>query len=115
LPGHAGAPKMAGAMARRCSFRILLTVLLVGAAGCSDEMFDAESDLVVLNESLCSVTVYVDGREAFTVESGSDRTLDDIGPGRHVVEAMDGDGGVIERRTIELASGEDYYLILDDC
>lgn len=102
-------------MARRCFFRIIFVFVLIGSVGCSDELFDAESDLVVLNESLCSVTIYVDGREAFTVGSGSDRTLDDIGPGRHVLEALDGNGSVIERRTVELASGEDYYLILDDC
>ncbi len=87
----------------------------LGLGACSDDMFDAESDLVVLNESLCDLTVYVDGREAFTVGSSSDRTLDDIGTGRHILEAVDESGALVERRTIDLASGEDYYLILDDC
>ena len=102
-------------MARQRSLVVVLVFVLLGSLGCSDEMFDAESDLVVLNESQCTAAVYVDGREAFVVESGSDRTLDDIGPGRHVLEALDAEGSVIERRTVELASGEDYYLILDDC
>jgi hypothetical protein len=82
---------------------------------CSEDMFDAESDLVVLNDSVCDVVVYVDGREAFAVEPGSDRTLDDIGNGRHVLEALDHQGSLIERRSVELAGGEDFYWILDDC
>ncbi|NWG00258.1 MAG: hypothetical protein HXY19_04890 [Thermoanaerobaculaceae bacterium] len=94
---------------------VVVAALLLVAAGCSDEMFDAECDLIVLNDSVCAVTVLVDGREAFTVESGSDRTLDDIGPGQHVIEALDSEGTLLERRTVELASGEDFYLILDDC
>jgi hypothetical protein len=82
---------------------------------CSEDMFDAESDLVVLNDSVCEVVVYVDGREAFVVKPGSDRTLDDIGNGRHVLEALDHQGSLIERRSVELAGGEDFYWILDDC
>ena len=82
---------------------------------CSEDMFDAESDLVVLNDSVCEVVVYVDGREAFAVKPGSDRTLDDIGNGRHVLEALDHQGSLIERRSVELAGGEDFYWILDDC
>lgn len=96
--------------------RLLAALLLcLGLGACSDDMFDAESDLVVLNESFCDLTVYVDGREAFTVRSSSDRTVDDIGAGRHILEAMDESGSLVERRTVDLASGEDYYLILDDC
>ncbi len=78
-------------------------------------MFDAESDLVVLNDSVCEVVIYVDGREAFPIDPGSDRTLDDIGSGRHVFEALDARGNVIERRSVDLAAGEDFYWILDDC
>jgi len=99
----------------RLARRLAAVLLCLGLSSCSDEMFDAESDLVVLNESLCELTVFVDGREAFKVRSGSDRTVDDIGTGRHILEAVDGNGTLVERRTIELASGEDYYLILDDC
>ncbi len=94
---------------------LLLAMGMVLALGCSDDMFDAECDLIVVNESVCAVTVYLDGRLAFTVESGSDRTLDDIGPGPHVIEVLDPRGGMLERRTVELASGEDYYLLVDDC
>jgi len=101
--------------ARRLATLVLVTAAMVGVPGCSDEMFDAECDLIVVNESLCPVTVYVDGQPAFTVESGSDRILDDIGPGQHIIEAMDPNGAMLERRTVELASSEDYYLIVDDC
>jgi len=94
---------------------VLLVGLCLVSQGCTEDMFDAESDLVVLNDSACDVAIYVDGREAFSVKAGSDRTLDDIGNGRHVLEALDRQGGLIERRSVELAGGEDYYWILDDC
>jgi hypothetical protein len=97
--------------------RLLPALLLAAAllAGCSGDMFDSECDLVVLNDSVCTVTIFVDGREAFEVRGGSDRTLDDIGPGRHVLEALDEHGRLVERRTIELTNGEDYYWIFDNC
>lgn len=106
---------MGGVTARRLGTIVLVMTAMLGVLGCSDEMFDAECDLIVVNESLCTVTVYVDGRLAFTVESGSDRILDDIGSGQHVIEALDPNGTMLERRTVELASSEDYYLIVDDC
>ena len=94
-------------------------LLVLGAAllvpACTQEMFDSENDLVVLNDSSCDVVVYVDGRQAFDLKPGSDRTLDDIGTGRHVLEALDGSGTMVERRSIELAGGEDYYWILSGC
>jgi len=92
---------------------MLTAVFLLPA--CTEDMFDAENDLVFLNDSACDVVVYVDGREAFTVKAGSDRTLDDIGNGRHVLEALDHQGALVERRSVELAGGEDYYWILNDC
>ncbi|MFH1177743.1 MAG: hypothetical protein V1750_10080 [Acidobacteriota bacterium] len=103
-------------MLARRALRVLAIVTLALAAGsCNEDMFDAECDLVVLNDSACDLTVYVDGREAFTVKAGSDRSLDDIGGGRHVLEALDTHSGLVERRNVELATGEDYYWILDDC
>ena len=92
---------------------VVLAVLLLG--GCSDDLFNADCDLVVINDSACDVHIFVNGREAFTVKSSSDRTLDDIGPGRHVLEALDYRGNLILRRTIELAPGEDFVWILEDC
>ncbi len=92
---------------------VLVAVLLLPA--CTEDMFDAENDLVVLNDSSCDLVVYVDGRQAFDVKAGSDRTLDDIGTGRHVFEALDGRGRLVERRSVELAGGEDYYWTLGGC
>jgi len=94
-----------------------LFALLVAltAGGCSQDLLDGESDLVVLNDSRCALTVWVDGREAFAVEAGAERILDDVGPGRHVLEAVDAAGRVIERRAVELAHGEDYYWTLGGC
>jgi len=93
----------------------LLSMSLLAAMGCSGDVFDAECDLVVVNDSACDLTVFVDGREAFAVDAGSDRTLDDIGPGRHVIEALNVHGALVERRSIDLSASEDYYWIVSDC
>ncbi len=92
---------------------VLAGVVLLPA--CSDDPADDESDLAVVNDSACDLVVYVDGREALPVPAGSDATLDDIGSGRHVVEALDRRGRLVERRSVELAAGEDFYWTLDDC
>jgi len=102
-------------MARRLRRGVGIFLSLVVMFACSGDVFDSECDLVVLNDSACDLTVYLDGREAFDVRAGSDRTLDDIGPGRHVVETLNIHGSLVERRSIELTSGEDYYWIVDDC
>lgn len=103
-------------MFRAPALRLALAVALFASlAGCSDGLVNAECDLVVINDSACDIHVFVNGREAFTVKSNTDRTLDDIGPGRHVLEALDHRGNLIRRRTIELAPGEDFFWILDDC
>ena len=99
----------------RTVLRLVEVSLLVVASACAGDVFDSECDLVVLNDSACNLTVYVDGREAFEVKAGSDRTLDDIGPGRHVVETLSTGGRLVERRSIELTTGEDYYWIVDHC
>jgi hypothetical protein len=112
----AHSPRMVPAMLPSGPRRILVTAALVVAlVGCSEDMFDSECDLVVLNDSACDLVVFVDGREAFTVRAGSDRTLDDIGNGRHVLEVLDTRDGLVERRNVDLTTGEDYYWILDDC
>ena len=102
-------------MRPRLRYGASLLALALLLTACSEDMFDAECDLVVLNDSACDLTIYVDGREAFVVRAGSDRTLDDIGPGRHVLESLDQQHTLVERRSVELANGEDYYWILDDC
>jgi hypothetical protein len=89
--------------------------LVVAAGGCRDHLFEHESDIVVVNQSSCTLTVFVDGWEAFTVRNESTRTVDNVGSGRHVLEAKDGMGQLVERRYIELHSGEDYYWRLEAC
>ena len=93
----------------------LLLPLLVAAGGCREEVFGVQSDVVVANSSSCSVTVYVDGWVAFTVGQDSGRTVDNVGSGRHVLEAKDEFGRVVEWRYIEPRSGEDYYWRIDAC
>jgi hypothetical protein len=95
--------------------RVLILVLALALPACSQDLLESECNLVVLNQSSCSLSVYVDGQEAFAVRAGSDGTLDDIGPGRHVLEAMDPQGRLVQRRAIELATGEDFYWTLDRC
>jgi hypothetical protein len=94
---------------------LVLLPLVVAAGGCRDHLFEHESDIVVANHSSCTVTVFVDGWEAFTVRNDSTRTVDNVGSGRHVLEAKDDLGRLVERRYIELHGGEDYYWRLDAC
>jgi hypothetical protein len=88
---------------------------LLAVAGCHDHLFDSQSDLVVMNDSQCEVTVSVDGWEACTVGRKASRTVDSIGAGRHVLEAKDNLGRLIERRYVDLRRGEDYYWYIDSC
>jgi hypothetical protein len=94
---------------------LVLLPLVVVAGGCRDHLFEHESDIVVVNQSRCTLTVFVDGWEAFTVRNDSTRTVDNVGSGRHVLEAKDDLGRLVERRYIELHSGEDYYWRLEAC
>jgi hypothetical protein len=100
---------------RRTLLVLSLLAVALTVSGCAQEHPDSECDLVVHNASACRLSIYVDGREAFAVRRESDRTLDDIGPGRHVVEAFDPAGKLVQRRTVELARGEDFYWALDTC
>ena len=100
---------------RRLYPRVPILVLALALPACSQDHLESECNLVVLNETQCSVSVYVDGQEAFAVRAGSDGTLDDVGPGRHVLEAIDSQGRLVQRHVIELATGEDFYWTLDHC
>lgn len=93
----------------------LVALALIVVTACDHDVLDSECDLVVLNESACGLSIWVDGQEAFAVRADTDRTLNDIGPGRHVLEALDPEGKLVQRRTVELASGEDFYWTLDHC
>jgi hypothetical protein len=92
----------------------LLVLVALMSSGCNEDLLDGESDLVLLNDSSCTLTVFVDGREAFTVQPETEQILDGIGTGQHVLEAIRG-GTVVERRTIELSQGEDFYWTVDHC
>lgn len=100
---------------RSWALALVSLLLVVCCSSCSQELFDAESDLVVLNDSGCALRIIVDGREAFTVKSGADRILDGVGKGRHIFEAVDLADRVVERRTVELSQGEDFYWTLEHC
>lgn len=96
---------------RRAGLLVLAALL---GSGCSEDLLDGESDLVLLNDSACPLRIFVDGREAFTVQAGAERILDGIGTGQHILEALKG-STVIERRRVELSQGEDYYWTVDHC
>jgi hypothetical protein len=100
---------------RGSSFLLVLLAVALVAPACMHDPSDSECDLVVLNASPCRLSVFVDGQQAFDVRAGSDRTLDDIGAGRHVVEAFDPGGKLVQRRTVELARGEDFYWTIATC
>jgi len=91
----------------------LVLAALLGS-GCSEDLLDGESDLVLLNDSSCPLRIFVDGREAFTVQAGAERILDGIGTGQHILEALQG-SSLVERRSVELSQGEDYYWTVDHC
>jgi hypothetical protein len=99
----------------RIAFTAFLLGLALVAGGCRDRLFENQANVVVANLSSCSVTVYVDGWEAFTVERDSSQTVDNVGSGRHVLEAKDELGRLVERRYVELRSGEDFYWRIDAC
>lgn len=96
------------------SFAALL-VAAVLLASCGSDLLDDKSDLIVVNEGPCDMTVLVDGQEIFTVEAGSDRAYSDIGYGRHVIEAVNTRGEVVVRQVVDLAPAEDFYLVVSDC
>ena len=88
---------------------------MLAGAGCHNNLFDGKSDLVVVNASGCEITVTVDGWEACTVRPQGSKTVDNVGSGRHVFEAKDDLGRLVERRYVDLRHGEDYYWHLDAC
>lgn len=102
---------------RRHGRRALCSLLLAaaGVSGCDERAFDSSCDVVVLNESACSLAIYVDGRQVTAVRPGSERAVPDIGSGRHILEALDAKGRLVQRRAVELATGEDFYWTLDSC
>jgi hypothetical protein len=92
-----------------------LGVLVALSFGCGSNGWDEENDLVVINDTRCDLRVFVDGHEAFVVRDHTARSLEDIGDGRHVLEALDDDGALVERRSIRMDQGEDYYWRVDQC
>ena len=102
----------------RLSPRLALLVLLpLVAAGqaCQQHEFRAQSNVVVLNESACTLIISVDGWDATSIDSSQIRTVDNVGSGRHVLEAKDDLGRLIERRYVELSKGEDFHWRLQSC
>jgi hypothetical protein len=92
-----------------------LGVLVALSLGCGTNGWDEENDLIVINDTGCELRVFVDGHEAFVVRDHNARSLEDIGDGRHVLEALDENGALVVRRSIHLDQGEDYYWRVDQC
>jgi hypothetical protein len=94
---------------------LVLLPLALLAAGCHDRLLGQQSDVVVLNQSSCDLTVSIDGWDAVTVASGSTLVVDNVGSGRHVLEARDRAGRLVQRRYLELASGESFSWSVASC
>ena len=62
------------------SLCVLTLALALTAAGCEQDVLDSECDPIVLNESSCGLSTWVDGQEAFAVRAGVSRALSDVGP-----------------------------------
>lgn len=88
---------------------VALVLFALLAVACSEEGLHGQASLIVLNDTSTDLVIYVDGREAFIVHGNADSTLDDVGGGRHIVEAVDPGGRLIERRTVEISIGEEFY------
>ena len=102
-------------MNRRALLLVSLACPLLLAWGCEHHRWDDQSDLIVINGTGCDLTIFVDSHEVFVVRDHSTKSLEDIGEGRHDVEARDERGQLVERRTIHLDEGEDYYWRIDHC
>ncbi len=94
---------------------LVLLPLALLAAGCHDRLLGQQSDVVVLNQSSCNLTVSIDGWDAVTVPSGSTLVVDNVGSGRHVLEARDRAGRLVQRRYVEVASGESFSWSIASC
>ncbi len=102
-------------MRGRLPLLVGLGVVLALSIGCGHNGWDEENDLIVINDTRCDLRIFVDGHEAFLVRDHSTKSLEDIGDGRHVLEALDEAGTLVERRSIRLDGGEDYYWRVDQC
>lgn len=100
---------------RRRAPLLAIVLLVLPLVACSDRFWDEESDIVVINDSSCRLKIFVDGWVAFTIRPDDTRTVDDVGRGRHTLEAVDESDRVVERRNIELDRGEDYYWYISHC
>jgi hypothetical protein len=105
-------PLMRGAAA---TAGLILTAIVVVATACGRDAPDTSCDLLVVNDTECTVVVFVDGARAFAVGPHSDRSLEEIGRGRHVLEATNSRGDLIERRLIDLSAGEDFVWTISHC
>jgi hypothetical protein len=94
---------------------LLSLVLLLPLGGCSDHFWDEECDVVVINSSSCRLRILLDGFEALTIKVDDTRTVDNVGRGRHTLEALDADDRLVERRNIDLDRGEDFYWYIKSC
>jgi len=94
---------------------LLVGAVLVAGVACDRSLPEAACDLLVVNDTTCTIVVFVDGRRAFALAPRSDRTLEDVGNGRHVLEATNSRGDLIERQPIELAVGEDFVWTITHC
>ena len=94
---------------------LLSLVLLRPLGGCNDHFWDEECDIVVINSSPCRLRILLDGFEALTIKADDTLTVDNVGRGRHTLEALDEDDRLVERRNIDLDHGEDFYWYIVSC
>ncbi len=110
-----GVLRYIGNVKLRNGMALAVAVLALLALGCQERPLGHGSGVVVMNASHCDLTVSIDGWEAGTVPSGSTGEVDNVGSGRHVLEAKDETGRMVERRYVEIGTGEDFTWSITSC
>lgn len=94
---------------------VTIAALALLSWACQERPLGHGSGVVVMNASHCELTVSIDGWEAGTIPSGASGEVDNVGAGRHVLEAKDRAGRLVERRYVEIGTGEDFTWSIKSC
>lgn len=94
----------------------LLGILMFSLISC--DLFDSEeavANIIVYNEYGEALDIYIDGYFQFTVEYGSNATIENVREGKHYLEAkITETETVVEAATVEIITIGDYEWTIGD-